>query len=228
MNKHFLFYDTYERHKKIGSLIKDGETILDVGGAADHLSQFAKPSKIITANLKGMEASDVMITGGRLPFKDNSFDVVCSIDVLEHLPKVDRGKFIKDLLRVAKKRVILSFPIGTPRHIAYELKTQKWLKASGRDVSYLDEHIKLGLPQKEELRNLIKGRKTFMIYSGNININKLLFRLFMFDPDIKFIRKILYYSKLAFNLFSNDILYMFLSKRKNSVYVNRVYLIIKK
>lgn len=227
-NKHLLFYDTYERHKKIGSLIKNGETVLDVGGAAGHLSLFSKPSKIITANLAGMENSDVIINGGRLPFKNNSFDVVCSIDVLEHLPKKNREEFIKELERVAKKKIILSFPIGTPEHEAYERQTQKWLQSQKGDVTYLNEHIKFGLPTKDEILKITKGQKTAMIYSGNINVNKFLFRLFMFDPKLKFIRKLTFYAKLVFNLATNRLFYGILSNKKFGESVNRAYLIIKK
>lgn len=226
--KYFLFYDTYERHKKIGGLIKNGETVLDVGGAAGHLSLFSKPGRIITANLPGAENSDVIIKGGKLPFRNNSFDVVCSIDVLEHLPPKDRVGFIRELLRVAKKRIILSFPIGTPEHKTYELQTQKWLESEGRDVTYLKEHIKFGLPTRDEILKITKGQKTAMIYSGNININKFLFRLFMFDPKIKLIRRITFYAKLIFNLVTNSLLYEILSNKKFSKSVNRAYLIIKK
>ncbi|GEM_PF-1918051 len=227
-NKHFLFYDTYERHKKIGSFIKNGETVLDVGGAANHLSQFSKPSKIITANLRGMENSDVIIPGDKLPFKNNSFDVVCSIDVLEHLPKKDRAGFIKELSRVAKKRIILSFPIGTPQHEVYEHQTQEWLESKKKDVTYLKEHIKFGLPTKDEILKITKGQKTAIIYSGNTNVNKFLFRLFMFDPDIKLLRKVIYCFKLAFNLASNTMLYMILSNKKFINSANRAYAVIEK
>lgn len=228
LNKYFLFYDTYERHKKIGGLIENGETVLDVGGAAGHLSLFSKPGRIVTANLPGAENSDVIIKGGRLPFENNSFDVVCSIDVLEHLPQKGRAQFIKELERVAKKKIILSFPVGTPEHKTYELQTQKWLESVGKDVTYLKEHIKFGLPTRDEILKITKGRKTAMIYSGNINLNKFLFRLFMFDPKLKLIRRLIFYAKLIFNLATNRLLYEILSNKKFGKSVNRAYLIIKK
>jgi len=227
-NKHFLFYDTYERHKKVGSLIKKGESVLDVGGAIGHLSQFSKPSEIVTANLSGSENSDVIIRKGKLPFQNNSFDVVCAIDVLEHLPKRERPSFIKELIRVAKKRIIISFPIGTPLHKNYEKDIQKWLQSKGEDITYLKEHVKFGLPEKAEIEKVTKAQKTAMIYSGDININKFLFKLFMFDPKLKLIRKLTYYSKLTFNFVTNPIFYIVLSKRNYGNSVNRAYLIIEK
>ena len=228
MSKHLLFYDTYERHKKVGSFVADGETVLDVGGAKDHLAQFCKPKKIVTVNLAGSENADIIIKKGKLPFAASSFDVVCSIDVLEHLPRKDRADFIADLVRIARKRVVLSFPIATPAHVMYEKKIQKWLESQGKDVTYLKEHIKFGLPEKEEISKITKVQKTAIIYSGNININDFLFRLFMFDPNIKLFRKIIYFLKLMFNIATNPIFYFILSNRKFIDSVNRAYLIIEK
>lgn len=228
MNKRLLFYDTYERHRKVASLIFSGETVLDVGGAINHLSAFSKAQKVVTANLQGREKSDITIARGKLPFKTNSFDVVCSIDVLEHMPKNNRVNFINELQRVAKKRIILSFPLGNRLHNQYENQLQKWLKSKGKDVTYLKEHIKFGLPQKEEISKITKGQKADIIYSGNIKINKFLFHLFMFDPSIKFIRKVVFNLKLIFNFITNPIFYKLLANQKFSDTINRAYLIIEK
>ena len=126
-NKYFLPYDIFERHKKIGEFITAEDTVLDVGGELDQLSNFSTPKKITVANLKGsQEKSDVIIKGDKLPFKNNSFTAVCAIDVLEHISKLKRQKFVDDLLRVSSDKVILSFPIGTKTHINYEKSLEKW------------------------------------------------------------------------------------------------------
>lgn len=43
-----------------------------------------------------------------LPFEDESFDVVISTHVLEHLPDFDQGA--RELVRVARKRIIVALP----------------------------------------------------------------------------------------------------------------------
>lgn len=228
-NKSFFFYDSYERHKKIAELIGSASTILDVGGQLDGLSKFIKDKKITVANVQGaQEKSDVIIKGEKLPFANQAFDCVCAIDVLEHIDSKDRKKFINELLRVAKIKVVLSFPIGTPDHIAYEIALEKKLGAKGIDVSYLKEHIKYKLPTVAQIKNICKGQKYDLFYSGNIHVNKRLFSFFLFDPKIKFIRKSNYYSKLAINAVTNQILYSLLSQRPYSGTVNRAYLIIHK
>lgn len=229
MNKYFLPYDIYERHKKVGSQINHNDTVLDVGGELDQLSRFCPASKIIVANLKqSQEKSDIIIKKGKLPFGPDSFAVVCAIDVLEHIPKRQRSMFVKNLEKVSAKKVILSFPIGTNPHINYEEKLARWLKQKGHDISYLEEHIVMGLPTPGEITQLFKGKNITVSYSGNLMVSKLLFKIFLFDPKVKTIRKIVYFTKLFFNLMTNPILYFFLSDENLSNQVVRAYVTINK
>jgi 2-polyprenyl-3-methyl-5-hydroxy-6-metoxy-1,4-benzoquinol methylase len=52
--------------------------------------------------------------GDRLPFDDDSFDVVTSIDVIEHVP--DYHAFVRELCRVARRAVVISTPNRRPEH----------------------------------------------------------------------------------------------------------------
>ncbi|HSX18653.1 MAG TPA: methyltransferase domain-containing protein [Candidatus Saccharimonadales bacterium] len=229
ISKLLLPYDIYERHKKIGEFIEDGENVLDVGGELDQLSNFCNPSKITVANLQGsQEKSDVIIKTGKLPFKDGSFETVCAIDVLEHIGKKDREKFVSDLYRVCSKKAILSFPMGTNYHINYEKQLAKWLEKKGMDVTYLKEHIALGLPTKQEIDKFTKGKRSKVYYSGNITISEILFKIHIFDPHIKFVRKLIFLKKKLFNAITNDFFYVFLANRNLSNKVVRAYLIIYK
>ncbi len=225
MNKHLLPYDIYERHRRVAEFIDKDDTVLDVGGELNHLAQFTKPKKILVANLN---TGDVIIKKNNLPFSQNSFDIVCAIDVLEHIPRNERKPFIIRLLGIAKKGVILSFPVGTSHHVSYEKKMQKYLENKKIDVTYLKEHIRYGLPQNDEIKKDLKGLQMDYSFSGNITLNEYLFKVFIFDPKIKFLRRIIYYLKLLLNLITNPILYNILSKKSYSEDVNREYLVIFK
>lgn len=225
ISKNYLPYDVYERHRKVGSMIHSTDTVLDVGGERDHLAQFCQPKKIIVANL---QSGDVIIEKNKLPFANNSFSIVCAIDVLEHIPKINRANFINELLRVCQKKVILSFPIGTPDHIVYEAQIASDLKNRHIDVTFLQEHRKYELPTKESIEKLIVHLKANIIYSGNLTINKMLFKFYLFDPKIKIIRKLIYFFKLMITRLSNPIIYLLLCDRRFNNNVVRVYLVIEK
>lgn len=61
-----------------------------------------------------------------LPFEDNSFDVVCVLDVLEHLDSFHAT--FNEALRVAKKSVIISLP--NMHYISF-----RWRFLSGKGIS---------------------------------------------------------------------------------------------
>ena len=141
---------------------------------------------------------------------------------------VVRIPIIGNLAKVASSKVILSFPVGTTKHESYEKETLNWLVKKGQDVSYLKEHIKYNLPNIDDIDSLFKGYNKEVFYSGNIIINKFLFRFFMFDPKIKFLRKFIYQFKKVFYFSTNPFLYGILSRKSFSADINRTYIIIHK
>ncbi|MEK7602498.1 MAG: class I SAM-dependent methyltransferase [Patescibacteria group bacterium] len=64
---------------------------------------------------------DVLGSVTKLPFADNSFDVVCAFEVLEHLPFEEFDVALSELARVAKRAVILSLPHFGPM-LSFSLK----------------------------------------------------------------------------------------------------------
>jgi SAM-dependent methyltransferase len=71
-------------------------------------------------NKQGHRTSDLgqiysnLILGNvrNLPFKDQSFDLVICIEVLEHLEKKDGERLLSELERVAKRQILLTTPVG--------------------------------------------------------------------------------------------------------------------
>src|SRR3989338_7715291 len=148
------------------------------------------------------------------------FKLFLPYDVLEHIPKKKRQEFVDSLVNISSKKVILSFPVGTKKHIEYEKFIQNLLKKNGKSIKYLDEHTRYGLPSEQEIKSMIQSFKAEVTYSGNIKISEFLFKLFIFDPRIKYVRRIVYFFKLVFNLITNELFYILLSNKNYSESIN--------
>jgi len=165
--------DTWERHALAARLVGSPATLLDVGGGG-LLRRFLPGTEVMTANVE--EPADVLLTGAELPFAEGSFDAVSSIDVLEHLPRVERPAHVAELKRVARRRVVLTTPLGTPAHVEAERELAAWHEAiTGRRHRYLDEHLRHGLATLDELRALGDGAELF--FHGDFRRAAGLFRL---------------------------------------------------
>lgn len=83
-----------------------------------------------------------------LPFRSGSFDLVTNMDTLEHLPPEDRPLAVKELLRVARRAVVLGVPCGA-RAAAYDRRAEKVERDRGQEPDWRREHTANGLPGSE-------------------------------------------------------------------------------
>ncbi len=76
-----------------------------------------------------------------LPFLDNSFDLVVSSHVLEHLPDFDQG--LKEVMRVAKKRAIIAIPtVLNPCSFVQVGRGWFWLKGPKSFIAFFTGVLK--------------------------------------------------------------------------------------
>lgn len=216
-------FDAFERNKKVASLLQPGETVLDVGGGVTGIKLFGNnPVKIAD-----LEVGDFKGDASNLNLPAKSFDVVVSVDTLEHIPPKDRVKFVKNLKRIAKKRVVISAPYGSRSHVKAEKDLLKKLNRIGKKDFFLEQHVEFVLPKPEQVAD-IKATKTKVIYSGNFKFSNLLFRFQSYESGILIWDKLMLIVRDILNILLNTLLYPFWFYEKPSERANRFYLIIEK
>jgi SAM-dependent methyltransferase len=97
--------------------------------------------------------------GDALPFRAGSFDVVCSVDVLEHVPPAARAQLADELHRVASRSIILAAPFRNPLLARAEEFVSAFIRRTcGYEQGQLQEHRELGWPELDRTyRDLASG-----------------------------------------------------------------------
>ncbi len=126
--------------------------VLDVGGYPGVLRHFLSPDYFELTVLDvvpddGTIPGYVQGSGLDLPYEDDSFDIVTSLDTLEHIPADRRDRFLAETMRAARHAVVLINPIqSTEADLAEEtLNEYIWWVLDARHEQ-LAEHREYGLP----------------------------------------------------------------------------------
>ena len=153
MSKLELPFDQYQRYKTVEELvelIRDGcrLRVLDVGGHSGLISDFLPEDDTFVLDMLPFEGLNCVLgDGARLPFEDDSFDLVVSIDTLEHIPSDQRVRFLEEQLRVSRDYVLLAAPFEHENiSLAEQIVNEFFIKKTGHPNDSLEEHFTNGLP----------------------------------------------------------------------------------
>jgi len=216
-------FDAYERNKKVSSFLKKGEKVLDVGGGVTGIKLFVdNPVKIVDLNV-----GDIKMDARTLKLPTGSYDVIVSVDVLEHIPDKDRKAFIKNLVSIAKRRVIISAPYGSDKHKEAEKKFFNNMRLKGKTDFFLEQHVKYGLP-KPTAKNYGINKKLTLFYSGDFRVSNFLFWLSLLESGKGIIDRPLLFLKRLINTLLNIFAYSFWFYQKPKTFTNRFYLVVDK
>ena len=180
------------RFSAIAPLVEEagpGE-LLDVGSGSEGVAGWIGPQWRVTAvdesfdyigamsGPAGAPRRAVVADARALPFPDRSFDVVLALDVLEHIPPGDRPRTLAELVRTARRRVIVAGPAGAEAHAA-DMRLAGRLRARGMTPpGWLLEHEANGLPEREELVEALGGaRRVRVLGDSNLRWHEWLYRL---------------------------------------------------
>ena len=180
---------TYQEvHQKRPGLFRKGQafSVLEVGsgglGIAPYLKmpvtgvdkEFEPPFHPLLKRVSG--------DATKLDFPNNSFDVVISMDMLEHLPKQKRQIAVIEMLGVAKSLAVIGVPCGREagehdREMKMRLpRSPRRPRNDDKGFRFLDEQVEYGLPEEIDILHYIKvaakdlGKRIEVEIKGNMNL----------------------------------------------------------
>lgn len=165
---------------------------LDVGSGGRGLSLYWE-GRVVEMDLRtcGWERKPNRIpvagSGLALPFRTDAFDAVICSDVIEHLRPEKRPELLSEMIRVARRMVILGAPCGAAARRAEMSVDRAHRRSHGCSHPWIAEHLLYPIPDSETLTEEIRrisrdqGTEGSVRVQGNTNLFlwKTLFRLYV-------------------------------------------------
>lgn len=145
-------------------------TVLDVGSGSEGITSLLPASWQATAldadfsdyapaaSAPRLTPSQMLGDVRSMPFDDRAFDVVVAVDLLEHVPPVDRQRAVSEICRVSRLRAVIACPVGQAA-LAADQRLAERIAARGRPMpGWLVEHLDHGFP---EIRTITDAASRF-------------------------------------------------------------------
>ena len=160
----------YRYSLALKEIFSNAPKILDVGGYSsrekivrDYFSVFEYTSLNVGTAWYKNETCDFFYNGIEIPFDTKAYEFVISVDTFEHISHENREKLLKEMIRVAGKRVVLVVPFVMENQKTDEsFLIDVCQKYNVDSIPSLVEHELFGLPTLEELQSLAEK------YSGSM------------------------------------------------------------
>ena len=172
-----LPFDLYQRYRLAGQIAAalKPDSILDVGGylgdqdghlasSQDFFSQSGPQGGTISIQTTDIRHCDhprhSPAAAWNQPFADGAFDLLISLDVLEHLPLARRSDFLTELDRLSRRWILLGAPFASAQIQKAERELSQGLMQAS---TFLKEHEELGLPEAEMVERFFGQEKKFEV-----------------------------------------------------------------
>ena len=162
-----------------------GHNVLEVGAGSQGIGPYLKGKAFTAVDQNYEDYSDsandlhpamkaVIADASKLPFQDGEFAFVFSLDMIEHLPADMRESALIELLRVARKTVVVGFPAGEAAKTAdsWQARILKYLRQAV--PGWLEEHLNMRYPTSVELDRYLVGYKFTSYWHERIVLHNLI------------------------------------------------------
>ena len=211
-------FDQYQRYKKTQEIIdsirrKNHLNILEVGSNEHRLlNTFLSKDSILFLD---KYVSDKYIDNPafiksdacNMSLEDDSFDFVITLDVFEHIPLKERGKFLDEIERVSRIGFVLASPFCSDEVLSAERRANEFFKILyGYDYPWLKEHLDLKLPVLEDTLGYLnkKNGQTKCFNHGSLFLWEKLIKIHFYAAG----DEILYNYRTEIDEFYNKNLYV--------------------
>ncbi len=151
------------------------KSVLEIGVGDGFLKNYIKNNTSIeykSVDLNEDLKPDIVGTVEKIPLADNSFDVVCAFEVLEHLPFEKFEKTLKELKRVSRQYVIISLPhFGPLVKFLIKIPFLKEFKMSFK-IPFYKKHTLGGEHHWEVGKKYYEPKKIIKILKDNFSVKK--------------------------------------------------------
>lgn len=145
-----LEWDRYQRMESAAACVRAlnlsaGTVVLDVGG-------FDGSIAVLLPNLRVwvVDPATTGWDGTSLPFADKLFEVVVSVDAIEHVEPPRRELSVREMVRVCRRKLFVNYP-------AEETMAAQSLVLQLTGHRFIAEHVKYGLLHRDALVALIRS-----------------------------------------------------------------------
>ncbi|MBM2809901.1 MAG: hypothetical protein HW416_660, partial [Chloroflexi bacterium] len=166
-----LPFDQFTRHSIVTQVAEsvrrhhgiDRLSALDVGGFPGLTTQFLPQDSVVVIDVVAGQPVDgaryLRADGAALPFSSGAFDLVVSLDSLEHVPQDRREAYVSELLRVSRGFVLILAPFDQEETVLAERLLAEFVRVVNQEEQpQLREHRENGLPSLEEWSGFLRDR----------------------------------------------------------------------
>jgi SAM-dependent methyltransferase len=186
-----------ERHPE---LFDPERSVLEVGSGTQGIARYLnRPVVGVDREFAGAPNRHLRAVAGsvlNLPFGDDAFDDVVCVDTIEHLHKGDRLRALRELVRVAGKRVVISGPAGSFAASGDAAYAEHLARTGGSIPAWLAEHVQYGIPTLGELVDALWATG----YPFTVHVNEGIIQHYagLFADDYPFMTRFLQGHELKF------------------------------